>query len=131
VIVALLVSVLGFVLLENLLGTAGDSIISRLALVIYLIGAVVIVVAETAYLGNGEWSAPQVVPHVVVAFLAQGAFGVALLRSGIVPGWAGWVTIVWNLAWLVALIVFSPRDIYYPALHHIAPLIIGIALWIS
>src|SRR5690242_1022040 len=55
VIAAMLVNVLGFVLLEDMLRSAGDPIISRLALVLYLIGAVVIVVAETAFLGNGEW----------------------------------------------------------------------------
>jgi hypothetical protein len=131
VIAALLVNVLGFALLENMLRTAGDPIISRLAMVAYLIGAVVIVVAETAFLGSGEWSTPQVVFHVVLAFLAQAAFGAALLRTGLVPGWASWVTIIWNLAWLIGLIIVSPRDIYYPALHHVAPVIIGIALLIS
>jgi hypothetical protein len=30
--------------------------------------------------------------------------------------------------WLVALPVFTPRDVYFPVLHHAAPLLIGIAL---
>jgi hypothetical protein len=131
VIAAMLINVMGFVLLENMLRTAGDPIISRLALVTYLIGAVLIVVAETAFLGSGEWSMPQVLLHVVLAFLAQAAFGAALLRTGLVPGWAGWATVVWNLALPVVLILFSPHDLYYPAAHHIAPLIIGIALLLN
>jgi hypothetical protein len=128
VLAALLVNVLGLVLLEDLLRAAGDSIIARLALVIYLIGAVVVVVAELSYLHNREWVYPQIVFHVVVAFLAQAAFGAALLQTGLVASWAGWTTIMWNLAWLLVLAIVSPRNMYFPALHHVAPLIIGIAL---
>jgi hypothetical protein len=96
--------------------------------VIYLIGAVVVVVAELSYLHNREWVYPQIVFHVVVAFLAQAAFGAALLQTGLVASWAGWTTIMWNLAWLLVLAIVSPRNMYFPALHHVAPLIIGIAL---
>jgi hypothetical protein len=70
----------------------------------------------------------SIVMYVLLAFLAQAAFGVSLLRTGLLPGWVGWATIVWNLAWLVVLPIVSPRDIYYPVLHHVAPLLIGIAL---
>jgi hypothetical protein len=131
VIAALLVNVLGFVLLEDLLRAAGDSLISRLALVTYVIGAVLIVVAETSFLSNREWATAQVVLHVILAFLAQAAFGAALLRTGLVPAWAGWTTIVWNVAWLALFAILRPADIYYPALHHVAPLVIGIVLLIG
>jgi hypothetical protein len=30
--------------------------------------------------------------------------------------------------WLVVLPVITPRDIYFPVLHHVMPLMIGIAL---
>lgn len=128
VIAALLVNVLGLVLLEDMLRASGESIISRLALVTYLIGAAVIVAAEMAYLHNREWVYPQIVLHVVLAFLAQAAFGAALLQTGLVASWVGWATIIWNLAWLGVLAIVSPRNMYFPALHHAAPLIIGIAL---
>jgi hypothetical protein len=131
VLAALLINILGLVLLEDLLHAAGESIISRLALVTYLIGAVVVVVAEMTYLDNREWVYPQIVLHVVLAFLAQAAFGAALLRTGLTASWAGWMTIIWNLAWLIVLAIISPRNMYFPALHHAAPLIIGIALLIG
>lgn len=107
---------------------AGDLIFGRLALVTYLIGATVVVVAELSYLHNREWVYPQIVFHVVLAFLAQAVFGVALLQTGLVAGWAGWATIIWNLVWLLILVIASPRNMYFPALHHVAPLVIGIAL---
>jgi hypothetical protein len=70
----------------------------------------------------------QFVFYVVLALLAQAAFGVSLLRTGLVAGWASWTTIAWNLVWLVVLPLASPGGMYYPALHHFAPLLIGIAL---
>lgn len=128
VIVAVLATVLGLALLEDILHSTGDSVFARLGMVMYLFGAIVVVVAETAYLNKREWNYPQVVLYVVLAFLAQAAFGAAVLRTGLVAGWVGWATIIWNLAWLVAMLIFSPRNIYFPVLHHVAPLIIGIAL---
>lgn len=128
VIAALLINVMGFVLLEHLLSTAGDVVIGRLALVIYLISALVLLVAETTYLNNRQWVYPQIVFYVVLALLVQVAFGAALLRTGLVAGWAGWATIIWNLACLVILPIATPSNMYFPVLHHVAPLLIGIAL---
>ena len=128
VIGAFLINVLGFVRLENLLRNAGDAIFARLALTIYLVSVVVMVVAETTFLNNHEWVYPQFVVHVVLAFLAQAAFGMSLLRTGLVAPWAGWATFVWNLALLVIMPIAYPHDIYFPWLHYVAPLIIGIAL---
>ena len=131
VVAALLVSVLGLVLLEQLLRAAGDSTLALLALVTYLIGATVLIAAEMTYLHNREWVYPQVVLYVVLAFLAQAAFGVALLQASLVAPWVGWFTIGWNLILLGVLAIASPRNMYFPALHHVAPLLIGIALLTS
>jgi hypothetical protein len=128
VIAAFLISLLGFVLLEGLLRDAGDRVIARLALAIYLIAASVLVVAEMAYLDNRTWVYPQIVAHVVLAFLAQAAFGASLLRTGLVASWAGWMTILWNIGLLIFMPIFFPRDMYFPWLHYVAPLMIGIAL---
>jgi hypothetical protein len=128
VIVAVLATVLGLALLEDMLHAAGDSFLARLGMVAYLLGAVVVVVAETAYLGKRDWIYPQIVLYVVIAFLAQAAFGASLLQTGLVVGWVGWATIIWNLGWLLVMLIVRPRDIYFPVLHHVAPLLIGIAL---
>lgn len=130
VIAAFLINVLGFVLLEDLLRNAGDTVIARMAIAIYLVSAVVMVVAETIYVNNRDWIYPQIVVHVLLAFLVQAAFGIALLQTGLVAPWVGWTTIIWNLAWLVVLPIAIPHNIYFPVLHHVAPLIIGIALMV-
>lgn len=128
VIGGVLATVLGLALLEDMLRAAGEPLLSRLGMTAYLFGAVVVVVAETAYLGKRDWLYPQVVLYVVLAFLAQAAFGASLLQTGLVAAWAGWATIGWNLGWLLIMLIVRPRDIYYPVLHHVAPLLIGIAL---
>jgi hypothetical protein len=66
--------------------------------------------------------------HVVLVFLAQAVFGASLLRTGLLPGWVGWATIIWNLGLLVYLPVFKPREMYYSFVYYVAPLLIGITL---
>lgn len=128
VIGGVLATLLGLALLEDMLRTAGEPVLSRLGMVTYLFGAVVVIVAETAYLGRRDWMYPQIVLYVVLAFLAQAVFGAALLRTGLVAAWAGWATVIWNVGWLLIMLIVRPNDIYFPVLHHVAPLIIGIAL---
>jgi hypothetical protein len=89
---------------------------------------VLVLVAETYNLSKQEWLQTLIVVHVVLNFLAQAIFGASLLQTGILPGWVGWATILWNLACLVYLPIFHPRDIYYPWLNYVAPLIIGVML---
>lgn len=128
VISATLLAGLGLALLEDMLHIAGDTFLARLGMITYLFGAVIVVVAETTLLSNGEWFYPQIVTYVGLAFLAQSAFGAALLQTGLLPAWAGWATILWNLGFLLVMLIVRPRDIYYPVLHLVAPLLIGIAL---
>jgi hypothetical protein len=130
-IAAAVINVMGFVALESLLRNAGDSIIARLALTAYLLATAVLLTAEGSFLNNHEWVYSQVVLYAVLAFLAQAAFGAALLRTGLVPAWLGWATILWNLSWLAFFTIIRPPDVYYPVLHHAAPLIIGIALLVK
>lgn len=131
VMAAVVVTVLGLMLLEDLLRNAGDMVFARLGLVTYLLGAPVVLVAETTFLYTGQFVYSQIVVYVVLAFLAQAAFGVSLLRTGLLAPWAGWATILWNLGWLIVLPLFSPRDIYFSVLHHTAPFLIGITLLVG
>lgn len=131
VIAALLTAVLGLSLLERMLEAAGDQIMAPTGMVILLIGAGVVIFAETFFISRQEWIYAPVVAYVVLAFLAQAAFGAALLRTGLLPGWVGWAAILWNLGWLVVLPLARPKDMYYPWLHYVAPLLIGIALLVK
>jgi hypothetical protein len=128
VITSVLVAVLGLALLERILEAAGDTILAPLGMVTFFTGAVLVIVAETFFLSKQEWLYEPTVVYVVLAFLSQASFGVALLQTGLLPGWVGWATVIWNLVWLVVLPIARPHNIYYPWLHHAAPLLIGIGL---
>ena len=128
VMMAALSLTLGLVLLKRLLETAGDTLFPPLGMVIILISVVLIVTAETLYLSQHQWVYATVVAFVVLNFIGQAIFGLAILRTGFLPGWVGWLTIVWNLAWLIILPIARPDNMYYPWLHYIVPLIMGIVL---
>jgi hypothetical protein len=128
VILPTVLTMLGLVLLADLLHAAGDTFLAQLGMATYLFGAAQVVVAETTFVHNDDWNYPQVVAYVVLALLAQAAFGVALLQTGLVPAWVGWTTLIWNFGYLLIILIVRPREVYYPAIHYVAPLVIGIAL---
>lgn len=128
VIASVLMSLVGFAVLELLLRSAGAIVPTRLAFLMYLIGATVLVSAETALIGGRPYVYAQIVTWMILAFLAQAVFGVALLSTAIVPSWAGWSTIVWNVGIFALLVTVAPSDMYYPGVHFVAPVLIGIAL---
>jgi len=128
VMTAVLAATLGFILLERLLENAGDRVVPPLAMTILLIAAVLVLVAETLSLHEEGYIYTPVVAFVILAFIGQAAFGVAILHTDFLPAWVGWATVIWNMAWLVILPIARPQDMYYPWLHYVIPLIIGIAL---
>jgi hypothetical protein len=128
VITALLVAVLGFNLLERMLEAAGDRIMAPSGMALLLIAAAVVTVGETFFISRQGWIYASFVVFVILAFLAEALFGGSLLHTGLLPAWIGWGVILWNLGWLVILPVAKPSDMYYPWLHYIAPLVIGIGL---
>jgi hypothetical protein len=131
VMAAFITAALGLVLLDRLIEAAGDRILSPIGLAIFLIGTVLVLAAETFSLSRQEWIYAPIVAFVVLAFLAQAVFGAALLHTGLLPEWIGWATILWSLGWLVVLPIARPKDMYYPWLHYVAPLLIGIGLLVK
>jgi len=131
VITATLVTALGFILLEDMLHATGDAYLARLGTMTYLFAAVILVVAETNYLSNGEWNYTQIVIYVFLAFLAEAAIGLALLQTELLASWVGWVTILWNVGVMLIMLIVRPDDMYFPVIHYVAPLIIGISLLAS
>jgi hypothetical protein len=125
---AVVLTAIGFVLLEGHLQNTDGRILARTGATAYLFAGVFVVAAEALNLNPGQNTYALIVIYVVLALLAQATMGGSLLQAGLLPAWIGWVTIIWNIAWLVVLPVTSPRDIYYPILHHLMPLLIGIAL---
>ena len=133
IIAAVVLTALGLALLEALLQNSAGGVLARVGAIAYLFGGVLVVAAEASSLNQGlhknsseqNW-APATI-YVVLALLAQAAIGGSLLQAGLLPPWIGWATVVWNIGWLLAYLI-KRGDIYIPFVHHVMPLVIGIAL---
>lgn len=130
IMAAAVITAIGLLLFAEVVGRAHDGALlpARLAAATYAVATVLLLVAEAGLLRGGRFPYALIVAYVVLAFLAQAVLGVILLRAGFLPSWIGWAAIAWNLAWLVALAILMPGDVYFPVLHHVIPLLIGIAL---
>ncbi len=128
IMAAVVLTAIGFVLLEVSLQNTAGLVLARVGATAYLFGGVLWVVAEASSLTPGsENHYPLIVIYLVLAFLAQVAIGGALLQAGLLAAWIGWITIVWNGGWFVAVLITRLRA-WFPFLHHLMPLVIGIAL---
>ncbi len=128
VMAAVLTSASGLVLFAQFLENAGDSVLSSMGMTIFLVGAVLIITAESLSLGRQEGLYPTIVLSIILTFTGQVLFGLSILRTGTLALWVGWTAVIWNLAWLVILPIARRQNMYYPWLHYVVPLIIGIAL---
>jgi hypothetical protein len=130
VIAAVVLTALGLVAFAEIIGQAHHGALNaaRLTAAIYVIAAIPLVISEVNLLRNGHQPYPLVVFYVAVALIAEAALGIILIRTGFLPAWVGWTAVCWNLACLAVLPIATPHNIYFPALHHVIPLVIGIVL---
>jgi hypothetical protein len=128
IIAGLVLNVVGLVLFDELLRGTGNPLLGRIGIYGYAFAALFALVYEAMGLNGAAPVYPLIVIYVVLAFLAQATIGIALLSGGVLPVWVGWLAVGWNVIWLVALPVVSPRDIYIPVLHHVVPLVVGMLL---
>jgi hypothetical protein len=132
IMAAVVLTAIGLVLLEGRLADSSGQVLARVGATAYLFGGMLGVTAEALGLSQREQSLyALIVIYVVLAFLALAAIGGALLQAKLLPVWIGWLTIAWSLGWLIVLPLVTPRDIYFPVLHHMMPLLIGLALLLS
>ncbi len=122
-------SAVGFVLLHESLHNGPGEILAVTGSAAYFFGSVLLAIAEILSPTEGYGKIYRLAAgYVVIAFLAQAALGGAVLQSGLLGAWIGWASIGWNIAWLVILPLISRRDIYFPILHSLMPLVVGVAL---
>lgn len=129
ILTAVVPTAIGFMLLTGYLNNTAGHVLASIGALAYFFAAILLVIAETLAL-RLEYKTvyPLMIIYVVMAFLAQALLGGALRQAGLLAVWIGWATICWNLGWLLILPVITPQDIYFPVLHHLMPLFIGVAL---
>lgn len=126
---AVIVTAIGLLLLEEYLRDTGGHPLVRIGAIAYFFGGVLIVASEAILLSLGENIYSLDVVYVALALLGQAAIGAGLTQSTPLPTSIGWVTLAWSLVWLIILPIATPGEMYFPGLHHLMPLIIGIACW--
>jgi hypothetical protein len=121
---------LGLAAFSSLLRQAGDPLLSDVGLTAFVTGAVVLIMAEVSWLTKAGLpdglTGALVRLSIVVSFLSQAAYGAACLQTGLLPGWLGWFTVIWNIGCLAVL--FRAKDPYYPVLHFVLPILAGVLL---
>ena len=141
-----IVAALGYVLLAARLREAGDPMISTLAAVLFLlaIGAAIVFwvfSAAPSLLAAEEMIRTTIVPayyptlqlaaesalgvYQMLALLATVGFGWALLQTGLLPSWVGWLTLGFGVFW--AGVFLKTRE-GIPLLPMVMPLVIGLTL---
>lgn len=149
VLVGWIVAAPAYVMLAALLRDAGDPIISTLASVLFLIGIVGAVVfwafhVSPTLLAAEETARTSRVPeyyeslqvaaesllgvYQLLGLLATAGFGWALLQTGMLPSWVGWVTLGWGVLWAAMYLKTSNA---FPLLPMVMQLVIGISLLLA
>ena len=146
VLVGWIVAALGYVMLAALLRDAGDPIISTLASVLFLIAIAsafvfwafsvsptLLAAEETARTSNvpAYYEILQVSAesslgvYQLLGLMATAGFGWALLQTGMLPSWVGWMTLGFGVVWAG---VFLKTSEAIPLLPMVMQVVIGISL---
>lgn len=146
VLIGWIVAALGYVMLSALLRDAGDPIISTLALVLFLIGIAsafvywsfhvsptVLAAEETARTSNvpAYYESLQLAAesslgvYQLLGLLATAGFGWAVLQTGMLPSWVGWMTLGFGVVWAG---VFLKTSEAIPLLPMVMQVVIGVSL---
>lgn len=131
IMAAIVLTALGLLLFSEYLIVPTARAWARIGAHLYLMGAVLVIANEGLALSHRGAAYSLEVMYVVLALLGEAAVGLAIVRSERLPPVLGWITIAWNLLWLVILPLSTPSEMYFPVLHHVMPLTIGIALLVD
>lgn len=144
-----IVAAMGYVMLAVLLRDAGDPIISTLASVLFLIAIVLACVFWVFHVSPTLLAAEETVRtsdvpthyetlrvaadaslrvYLMLGLVATAGFGWALLQTGMLPVWVGWLTLGWGAVWAGVSLVRSEG---IPLLPMVMPLVIGISLLVK
>ena len=121
--------VLGFAGLVDPLRRGGASTLADLSLALLLLGAPLwlasLVHRIVATDEGAAWAGGLFVAWSVIANVAVVGFGAALVRSDLSGAWSGWLAMALGALMLVQLLLTGDA---LPALYHLGPAVMGIAL---
>jgi hypothetical protein len=147
---AAIVLLVGYNLLTIQLQQSGDGILSNLGLNLMLFMVMLHILEQTfhsivttwaleettqsgsvppLYEQLRRWATPAMQhAYMLAGMLATALYGWAILQTGLLPGWIGWLSIGWGLLWIVLTLVAGEG---FPLALYILPFVIGIALLVQ
>jgi hypothetical protein len=152
IVVGVLLTAVGLSGLTALLREAGEGLLGQTGLLLFALGVTFWVIElafrlsvtvwaaeETANTGSPpaffeplhRWVGTLFFVYMVLAYLATAVYGGALLQTGLLPTWVGWVTLGAGLLGALSFVTGLPTIFSIPAGVHLAPLLIGVALLIQ
>ena len=147
-IVGLVSMLAGFSLLTSLLRASGGDVAAIVGFVLVAVMVGLFLLDLTVRTSVGVWAAQETVAdgsepeawpivvkwintnlnvYIVAGFVAFALYGVAILQTGFLPGWLGWLAIGWSSAWLLLAAIMGGG---IPGTLPIMPFIFGLALLI-
>ncbi len=150
-LVGVIVNFFGITLLTDALKQQNQNMLPQLAYSAFIIGTILWIIdiafrvvyttwaakqfvefneIQNFYVTLRTWSSSLFSVYMVLAYLATGFIGTALLQSQVLPNWIGWFCIVFGYAGSVLYIVrfqlFDP-----PLMVHLPYMILGIAILVK
>lgn len=148
-IVGLVSMLAGFAFLTSLLRQSGSDIAAIAGFVLIAVMVGLFLLDLTVRTSVGVWAAIETVAdgsepeawsivvkwintnmnvYIAAGFTAFAIYGVAILQTGLLPSWLGWLAIGWSAAWLLLATVMGGG---IPGTLPIMPFIFGLALLIG
>jgi hypothetical protein len=134
-----------------LLRAKGDHILARVAVTAFLLGAVLTIAARAREVSvtvwaaqqtargapvpgllapTGDWANAMTAIYTALAFASIAGFGASILITGLLPRWIGRAAVGWGVGWGLVFVIewVTAGGFDFPVLHHVIPLVIGVAL---
>jgi hypothetical protein len=125
-IVGVSLTLLGFIGFDFVRWKAGDRVLSGLGTAAYGVAGVSWVIDAGRGLALHESTYDLEVVFIVAGGFSMLALGAAVIRTGAIPRWAGWLAVGWSVAWLILFAM--PHDVYPPLVPQLVPLLFGVVL---
>jgi hypothetical protein len=119
---------LGIAVLGSALRSTPRGVLGRLAATGFVIAALLAIFVEISFIIRGGAETALITVMVVALLVAEATIGWSLISSGVLADWVGWAVLVWNVGWLAVLLSITADDPYFPILHFLPLLLIGVRI---
>lgn len=119
-------TLMGLLVFDAILWRRGDRSLSTVGTAAYLAAVIAWAAATERALVVHEWTYRLEAAFIVASGISMLAFGSAVIRTGAIARWLGWVAVCWSIGSLIRFAM--PHQVYPPMVAQLVPLVFGFAL---